>query len=209
MLHPPFITLDEKSDVPLNRQIYESIRRSILSGDFFGQTLPASRFLAKQLGVSRTTVLNAYDQLLAEGYLEGKRGAGTFVAAHLPEEFLDAPGIIGQKDKPETARRDLKLSRYGKNVFEESQTILRNNPATPAVAFQHGLAAIDEFPFDVWTKLANKVYRSLPPDNFGYGAPAGFYPLRESVAAYLKSARAVNCTPNKLSSLRGRSTLSI
>ena len=85
MLHLPFITLDEESDVPFYQQIYESVRRAILSGELFpGKQLPASRFLAQQLGVSRTTVLNTYDQLLAEGYLESKRGAGTFVAAPLP-----------------------------------------------------------------------------------------------------------------------------
>lgn len=199
MLNPPFITLDEESDVPLYRQIYETVRSAILSGELFpGKQLPASRFLAEQLGVSRTTVLNTYDQLLAEGYLESRAGAGTFVAAQLPEEFLSTPHVEPPKNQTETPKRDLKLSRYGKNVFNESRTILRNSPATPAIAFQHGLAAIDEFPFDLWTKLANKVYRTLPRDRFGYGEPAGFYPLREAAAAYLKSARAVNCSPEQI-----------
>lgn len=199
MPYLPFITLDEESGIPLYRQIYESVRRAILSGEFFpGKQLPASRFLAEQLGVSRTTIVNTYDQLLAEGYLESRTGAGTFVAAHLPEEFLDTPNVERQKNQTEAPKRDLKLSRYGKNVFEKSPTILRNSPATPAIAFQHGLAAVDEFPFDVWTKLANKVYRTLPCDNFGYVGPAGFYPLRVSVAAYLKSARAVNCSPEQI-----------
>ncbi len=199
MLHPLFITLDEESDVPLYRQIYESVRHAILSGELFpGKRLPASRFLAEQLGVSRTTIVNTYDQLLAEGYLESKTGAGTFVAAHLPEEFLSTLDVERQKNQTETPKRDLKLSRYGKNVFEESPTILRNSPATPAIAFQHGLAAVDEFPFDLWTKLASKIYRTLPRDRFGYGEPAGFYPLRASVAAHLKSARAVNCSPEQI-----------
>lgn len=199
MQYLPFITLDEESNVPLYRQIYESLHRAILNGELFpGKQLPASRFLAKQLGVSRTTVLNTYDQLLAEGYLESKTGAGTFVAAHLPEEFLSAPDITQQKNQTAAPKRDLKLSRYGKNVFEESAAILRNSLPTPAVAFQHGLAAIDEFPFDIWTKLANKIYRSLPRNQFGYGEPAGFHPLRASVAAHLKSARAVNCSPEQI-----------
>ena len=81
--------LDEKSALPLYRQIYEAIRHAILSGNLHPtMTIPATRLLAKQLGVSRMTVINAYDQLFAEGYLEAKTGAGTFVAAHLPEEFL-------------------------------------------------------------------------------------------------------------------------
>ena len=199
MPHPPFIILDEKSDAPLYRQIYETIRRSILSGEFHsGRQLPPSRFLAKQLGVSRMTVINAYDQLLAEGYLESRSGAGTFVAAHLPEEFLQTPRVQPQKFETKLAPRNLKFSRYGKKISKEIGKILQNNQATPIVPFQHGLAAIDEFPFDVWTKLASKCYYRLQRARFGYGEPAGFYPLRESIAAYLKSARAVNCAPEQV-----------
>ena len=203
MPHPPFIILDEKSNLPLYRQIYETIRASILSGEFHsGRQLPPSRFLAKQLGVSRMTVINAYDQLLAEGYLESRSGAGTFVAAHLPEEFLNAPGINAPKreakgDTELTARKP-KFSRYGKNIAREIKQVLQNNQATQVVPFQHGLAAIEEFPFDIWSKLANRRYYNVKPDEFGYGDPAGFYPLREAIAAYLKSFRAVNCTPEQI-----------
>src|SRR6185369_6926779 len=88
----PFISLDESSSLPIYRQIYEEIRRSILSGEFVsGLQLPASRLLAEQLGVSRMTVMSAYEQLFAEGYLEGKVGSGTYVASHLPEDFLQLP----------------------------------------------------------------------------------------------------------------------
>ena len=199
MPHPPFIILDESSKMPLYRQIYETLRRSILSGEFHaGRQLPASRDLAKQLGISRMTVLNAYDQLTAEGYLESKVGAGTFVANHLPEEFLSAPKIERPKEEPEIAARKLKFTDYGKRIFKNSREILFYNRATPPIPFQHGLAAIDKFPFHVWTKLANKSYRTLKRQNFGYGEPAGFYPLREAIAAHLKSVRAVNCLPEQV-----------
>ncbi|HEX8246756.1 MAG TPA: PLP-dependent aminotransferase family protein [Pyrinomonadaceae bacterium] len=199
MPHPPFIILDENSAQPIYRQIYETIRRSILNGEFHsGRQLPASRLLAKQLGVSRMTVINAYDQLLAEGYLESRAGAGTFVAEHLPEEFLQTPRVETQKGDAETPPRRLKFSAYGKNISKQIGGILQNNQATPIVPFQHGLAAIDEFPFDIWAKLAGKCYQTLARERFGYGDPAGFYPLRASVAAYLKSARAVNCTPEQV-----------
>src|SRR5215217_6538154 len=117
MTNLPFIMLNVKdSNLPLYRQIYETIRRSILNGEFESQRqLPASRLLAKQLGVSRMTVINAYEQLFAEGYLEGKIGAGTFVASHLPEDFLQTPRIEPKKDlnKPP---RNLRLSDYGKHL---------------------------------------------------------------------------------------------
>lgn len=200
MPHPPFIILEEKSDEPLYRQIYETIRRSILSGEFHsGRQLPASRLLAKQLGVSRMTVINAYDQLLAEGYLESRAGAGTFVAERLPEEFLQTASAYSQ-DGEDGGRqpRNLKLSEYGKNAFQKRSMILSSNQATPVVPFQYGLAAIDEFPFGVWAKLMNKCLYKLKRDEFGYGDPAGFYPLREAIAAYLKSFRAVKCAPEQI-----------
>lgn len=84
--------LDEKSAAPLYRQIYEAIRQAILTGEFQPtMPLPATRLLAKQLGVSRMTIINAYDQLFAEGYLEGKTGAGTYVTSELLEELLEMP----------------------------------------------------------------------------------------------------------------------
>ena len=199
MPHPPFIILDENSKVPLYRQIYAKIRRSILSGEFHaGRQLPASRDLAMQLSISRMTVLNAYDQLIAEGYIETKTGAGTFVAAHLPEEFLTAPKVRRQENEREILPRKLNLSSFAKRVSKESSLILRYNQITPPVPFQHGLAAVEEFPFEVWTKLSNKSYRTLKRQNFGYGEPAGLYLLREAIAAHLKSVRAVNCSPEQV-----------
>ena len=199
MPHPPFITLDEKSDAPLYRQIYEIVRRSILGGELrSGSLLPASRHLAKQLGVSRTTVTAAYDQLLAEGYLESRAGAGTFVAASLPEEFLQTPGSETRNDETKIEPRRLKLSRYGKNALEETAAIVAPNQISSIVPFQHGLGAIDKFPFGIWAKLTSKCYDALRRYEFGYGDAAGFYPLREAIAAYLKSFRAVNCVPQQV-----------
>jgi GntR family transcriptional regulator/MocR family aminotransferase len=199
MPHPPFILLDEKSDIPLYRQIYETIRRSILNGEYRSRRqLPSSRELAKQLNVSRLTVVNAYDQLLAEGYLVSRQGAGTFVAEHLPEDFLQSPPVRQQKSGAKTSPRQMLLSRYGRSVLEERGTIFHYNRSTPPIPFQHGLPAIDEFPFDVWIKLANKSYRTLERQRFGYGEPAGFFPLREAIAAHLKSIRGVNCAPEQV-----------
>ncbi|HEX8920078.1 MAG TPA: PLP-dependent aminotransferase family protein, partial [Pyrinomonadaceae bacterium] len=199
MPHPPFITLDEKCDEPLYRQIYETIRRSILSGGLPpGRQLPASRLLAKQLGVSRMTVLNAYEQLLAEGYIEGKMGAGTFVSAHLPEEFLQASGfkLLERQENPLT--RKVLLSEYGSKLSQNSKIILRHHGATTLVPFQHGVAALDEFPFGVWAKIAQKWHKSPPASVLGYGDAVGFRPLRDAVAAHLAASRGVRCTPEQI-----------
>ncbi len=199
MPHPPFITLDEKSDAPFYRQIYETIRRSILSGGLAsGRQLPASRLLAKQLGVSRMTVVNAYEQLLAEGYLEGRMGAGTFVSAHLPEEFLQASGFKRLERQEKPLPRKVILSEYGSKVAQNGKIILRHLGASALVPFQHGVAAIDEFPFDVWAKIAQKWQKRPPTSLLSYGDAVGFQPLRDAIAAHIAVARGVRCTPEQI-----------
>ena len=195
--------------LPLYRQVYEAIRRSILEGELSPATrLPASRALAAHLGISRMTVINAYEQLLAEGYLEGKAGSGTFVAARLPEEFLQAPHQLQkplqkmqkvQKERDSAARpRKLRLTSYGRSLSRDFDQVLRGNGETSFAAFQHGIPAVDKFPFDIWAKIYGKVFHAaggsqMRRDVFGYGDPAGHFPLRSAIAAHLRSARGVNC----------------
>src|SRR5687767_14034052 len=86
------VRLDPRSREPLQAQLYASIRRAILDGIVVpGTRLPSSRALAADLGISRTTVLLAFDQLAAEGYLTARSGAGTFVTRELPDTPLRAP----------------------------------------------------------------------------------------------------------------------
>lgn len=199
MKNGSFVTLDEmNADVPMYRQIYDSIRASILNGEFVsGTRLPATRQLAEQLGVSRMTVVNAYDQLFAEGYLEGKAGSGTFVASSLPEEYLHTP-----KTKKISAMRrvtrKLELSAYGDHLRGNLPTIERNHSPTTVVPFQHGAIAIDEFPFDIWTKIAQKRLKYSHRDLGGYGEPAGYLPLRQAISAHLSSSRGVVCDESQV-----------
>src|SRR5579885_2036845 len=83
----PMLAVDRKLGPPLHRQIYEAFRSAIVQGRLRpGQRIPSSRVLAVEIAVSRFPVLNAYAQLLAEGYLESRVGAGTVVSASLPEQ---------------------------------------------------------------------------------------------------------------------------
>jgi GntR family transcriptional regulator/MocR family aminotransferase len=191
----PFIMLDMSDcDRPLYRQIYDSIRFSILNGEFqSGMRLPASRALAEQLGISRMTVINAYEQLLAEGYLEGRAGSGTFVASRLPEEFLHTPIVNGAANTGTRIPRNLQLSNYGHHLNDNEQKIIGNHSATVAVPFQHSLTAIDEFPFDIWSKIAQKHLKYSYRHLGGYNDPAGFRPLRRAIASHLRATRGVQC----------------
>lgn len=187
----------KSSSAPLHRQIYEAMRKAIIKSDYrAGAKLPSTRALAVQLGVSRMTVVVAYDQLYAEGYLEGKSGSGTYVAAELPEELLQTYESNRQKaaEKSDSASRPLNLSAHGKWLAETRYPdVLRVERTTKFRPFQHGLPAVDEFPFGIWSRIANKWHRNPPRELLGYGEPAGYRPLREAIAAHLQSARGVNC----------------
>src|SRR5512143_2081985 len=85
-------------NVPLYQALYTHMRTAILSGELKGgMKLPSTRALADELSISRNTVLNAYRQLLTEGYLEGREGSGTFVASVLPESLLTVSNLTKPK----------------------------------------------------------------------------------------------------------------
>jgi GntR family transcriptional regulator/MocR family aminotransferase len=194
MPYPPFIMLDETSALPLYRQIYEAIRHAILSGNLRPTApLPATRLLSQQLGISRMTVVNAYDQLFAEGYLEAKTGAGTFVAAHLPEEFLQTSGVERREHQASSPARKVKFSDYGQKLAQSSESILRHHGASSLLPFEHGVPGAEEFPFDVWAKIAQRWQKKPPSSILSYGDAVGFRPLREAIAAHLASARGLLC----------------
>lgn len=193
----PFIMLKDTS-APMYRQIYETIRTAILSGEFAPKMrLPSTRALAEQLSVSRITVFNAYEQLLAEGYLEGKTGAGTFVASRLPEDLLQAGKSKNPSREPKK-NVSLNLSPYGENLNAKTAQSARADAMTKFQPFQNGLTAIDEFPFEIWSRIATKFHKNPPRSILGYGDPRGLESLRRAVAAHLKSARGVNCTAEEI-----------
>jgi GntR family transcriptional regulator / MocR family aminotransferase len=190
----PFINLNIENDqTPLYRKIYESIRDAILKGEFVsGLRLPSTRGLAEHLGVSRLTVVNAYEQLFAEGYLEGKTGSGTFVAKELPENLLQTKTSSSESANKRQTVEDLRLSNFGKQL--NASKAIRERSQALFVPFQNGLTAVDEFPFEIWAKIANRINRNPSKYLLGYGDPQGFAPLREAIAGHLRFARGVNCT---------------
>lgn len=99
-------TLEPTSTISLHRQLYDALRQAILSGQLTaGTQLPSTRALAEQLGISRTTVVLAFDQLLHEGYVEGKKGSGTYVASMLPEDLLHRSASIDATTTPALKRQ--------------------------------------------------------------------------------------------------------
>jgi GntR family transcriptional regulator / MocR family aminotransferase len=184
------IPLDAGSPAPLFRQLYDGLRGAILSGALgTGERLPASRTLAGELGVSRNTVTNAYDQLLAEGYLEGKVGSGTYVSRTLPEGALTVRRRASRRG--EAGARTGGPSRRGEVLATAPAWVVRGS-ADPR-PFRPGVPAMDGLPLDAWAALAARHWRRSTGEHLGYGDPAGYRPLRRAIAAHLGSARGVVC----------------
>ncbi|WP_437968382.1 PLP-dependent aminotransferase family protein [Sorangium sp. So ce260] len=193
------VVLDPASSAPLHRQVYEAVRGAIFAGRLRpGSKLPSTRALAAHLCLSRNTVLGAYAQLLAEGYLRGRIGSGTYVADALPERLLLARRGLAPQPAPSPGGAD--LSRRGALVAGAASPFRRAAAPLGAAgwAFQVGVPAFDAFPAIAWGRLMSRrwdrSWRALLPLH----EPQGYAPLRRAIADYLVTARGVRCTPDQV-----------
>ncbi len=184
------MNIDHESTVPIYRQLYTSLRNAILNGQLAsGTQLPSTRALALELEVARGTILNAYEQLLAEGYVESEMGGGTYVARELPDELLQAPSIQAFPLPQDQSGRT--LSQRG--MAMASTAYASSFDLSPIRVFRPGLAALDAFPLKIWSQITARHARQRSYDLLNYGDPAGYKPLRQAIAGYLGSVRAVKC----------------
>jgi GntR family transcriptional regulator/MocR family aminotransferase len=189
------IAFSAHAEAPLHRQLYDTIRGAIAAGRLRpGARMPSTRYLSEQLDLARNTVLNVFEQLLAEGYLVARTGSGTFVADELPERAVRAvpathfdAGQNGAVAPPELSQRahDLAANSHWASV----------PPRGPGsgVAFRPGLPAMDAFPYERWGKLLARRWNRSGADLYDHGDPRGYRPLREAVCEYLCTARGVRC----------------
>jgi GntR family transcriptional regulator/MocR family aminotransferase len=181
--------VDRAGDAPVFRQIYLQLRAAILSGALRPATkLPSTRELAEQLGVSRSAVVAAFEQLLAEGYASGRKGAGTYVASDLPEPFA---AIRGRRKRPVPAVKAAASSRE-RSGFIDVTTQSDERP------FNLGRTLVDARTAELWRKLSARSLRSFGRHHLGYDDPRGMLELRKSVGDYLRAARGVRCDPEQI-----------
>jgi GntR family transcriptional regulator/MocR family aminotransferase len=194
----PVIAVDRKAAKALHRQIYDAYRAAIVDGSLHrGQRIPSTRVLASELGVSRFPVLNAYAQLLAEGYFESRVGAGTVVSSSLPEQLAST--------EPGAAR--FAATRSGPRPVARRASSLPPIESRPWLqgrgAFIVGQVAFDEFPLPVWSKLVARHCRNMDAASFHYGEQIGSKVLRETIASYLRTARSLHCEAEQVMIVSG------
>ena len=211
------VALDPDASATLQQQLYAGLRDAILAGRLAaGAQLPATRLLAAELSVSRTTVALAFDQLRAEGYVTGRPRSGTFVAATIPDRTLAVSSLSGRGRRgiasangrtrlAEARVQHLQSPQPGLSARGERLAGLTVASATAPWgvprAFRVGLPAIDAFPAALWARLTARRWRRPPAELsalLAYGAPAGYWPLREAIAAYVTTARGGRCAPEQV-----------
>ena len=172
----------------LREQLVRFFRQGVADGSLqSGIRLPASRMLALELKLSRITVSGAYEQLIAEGFLEARQGAGTYVAARIADKMPLPPTTAVQQ------RAVIGSQRASRLVGADSMSTAHAAwPLTP------GLPALDAFPYALWGRLEGRFWRRRPAPDLSYGDPQGFLPLREALAEYLGAARGVVCHPQQI-----------
>jgi len=194
----PIIAIDRKAPKALHRQIYDSYRAAIVDCRLHpGQRIPSTRVLASEIGVSRFPILNAYAQLLAEGYFESRVGAGTVVSSSLPDQLTSS--------RPPNAPHS--AARSGPRAVARRSPILPGIEAMPWMvnwgAFRVGQVAFDQFPLHVWSTLVARQCRGMNAQSAHYGSLMGSTALREAIAGYLKTARSVRCEAEQVMIVNG------
>ena len=204
--NPAGIELDRRQG--LTRQLYEALRQRVLDGRLVsGTRLPATRDLAAALSISRNSVVRAYDQLYAEGFIESRVGDGTYVAQlptpkKLPTK-LSTGFSTGLSPALSTKWAHLPEDLDSEVIHSGGLGRVQNNhlpqpPSGPPRAFRVGVPAFDLFPFEVWAKLNAAFWRKPDLEQLCYGDPAGDGRLRGLIAAYLRSSRGMQCTAEQI-----------
>lgn len=170
-----WLSLDRSLPVSLTRQIYLQLREAILAGRLqAGERIPSSRELSHCLGVSRNVIVDAFEQLQAEGYTVSRQGSGAYVEERL---YLAGPGTSPPQPAP-TANAGKKTAAM--------------------IDFRSGLPDLDAFPQRKWGRMLKEVCEAIPPDLWSYGDAEGIPELRCSLVDYLRQSRGVVCRPEQV-----------
>lgn len=187
------IEIDRTGKRRVGVQLYMALREIILSGGLrAGERMPASRTLAREVGVSRTTVIDAVEKLVSEGMLVSRVGAGTFVSDILEQQRP----IANDLDTRDTSPTNPRLSHAIDHAFASYAP--RAWLPHRSRAFVTALPALDAFPIAQWSRISARHFRGDREEIMGYGQPQGHQGLRNAIASHLNAARGIKCNPEQI-----------
>lgn len=179
------IAIDHEAPQSLCLQIGARLRELILGGALRpGQRLPATRTLARELAVSRSTIVETFERLVAEGLLATRVGAGTFVSDAVHAERPLTRAVL---PTPSAA-----ITRLARSMTDASSRFTARIAHEPR-PFTTAMPAFDAFPMGQWSRLVAKHWRGGRDAVLGYPDPRGHLPLRQAIATHLKVNRGIDC----------------
>ena len=187
------LRIDRAADRKISIQLYMGLKEILLSGGVApGDRLPASRTLAKEIGVSRTTVIDVLERLTADGLLEARVGDGTYVSRALSGRRPVRPASLPVAAPPASPRLS-HAATHAQRLFAPRAWLPHRSQA-----FITALPALDLFPMAHWARLAARHWRTGREQVMGYGHPSGHQGLREAIATHLNAARGIKCDPEQV-----------
>lgn len=175
-----YIELDRCSEMPMIKQLYSQVRDGILRGSIeSGYKLPSTRALAKELSISRVVVLEAYEQLIAEGYLDSKQGSGTYVAQI--DLLSDMTGMA-----------------HGTNEVKFEKAGLRSESEEGIIDMRTGAPELSLFPIEKWGKLYHDMCRDMDYKHLDYYKAGGSNLLKVQILNYLNRSRGIVAKPSQV-----------
>jgi GntR family transcriptional regulator/MocR family aminotransferase len=175
------------SELTRQQAVFDRLRQGILSGTLAaGSRLPPSRTLSEELGVSRQTIVLAYERLAAEGYVRPRPGSGTYVAPDLPDA-APMPAAPAAGAGRALSARGARLAALPVNAAPAD--------GLTGSLLAGGIPAPELFPAQAWARCAAKVLKTAAPDLAGYPPPQGLLALRAQIAAYLAASRGLLVDP--------------
>jgi len=183
-----------QTEAPLYQRIADSIRNDVTKGRLRrGERVPSTRALARELRVNRNTVAQAFEQLVADGFLEGRHGSGTYVARELPQA-QPAPTPAGPALAP---LKTLALANTPAPHPIFNRILSSDGPAPIAgvdIDLRLGAPDLHAFPLRQWRRCVTNQLAVPRRDRMNYGSAWGWPDLRKAVASYLGRARGIDCT---------------
>ena len=181
------IFIDRNSQISIYRQLCDQLRQSINAGRLkSGMRLPSTRLMQSELGISRGTIRNAFEQLISEGYFETKKGKGTFVCVSTVKR-------IESENKLQQAQPRVRLSKRSKDLSK-----INYHPNVRKIrAFVPGVPEVREFPFTQWHRLSKSIIQANS-DALDYADPLGYFPLRKAICEHVYITRGVACEPSQV-----------
>lgn len=181
-------------------QVYHALRHAILDGRLTaGSKIPSSRALAEMMAISRNSVISGFERLMDEGYLITRKGAGTFVCEHIPDN------LISEYDSP--AEPEAAIAGIGQLNPDVAALVPswagREDSGEMSQVFAVDIGCTDLFPHALWGRLLGRVWRQSRRELGSHATPYGYQPLRQAISHYIQATRGVNCHEDQVIIVNG------